>query len=244
MEKIWKDQYQVSWDDADMMGKAQLSAICNYLQLSAGNQAIDMGFGYDDVLAKNQVWVIVGLLLKMERYPGWRDMVFVETWPKGIDRLIAFRDFRIFDEQGRKIGAATSSWMILDIESRRPKPVDIVKDKMHLALPENALDKNPHMIRDTGPLNERYVHTARYSEIDFNGHVNNTRYVDWAMDAFDIGRIHNEEVDTLLINFLAEARAGQQFGIAANNWNGKENLIQGTRLHDNKPAFRTSIRWK
>jgi len=243
-KKVLSDQYTVDWNETDIHGNAKISAICNYLQLSAGNQAMEMGFGFFDVEKLNQVWVIIGLMVKMVRFPKWLETIKVETWPKGIDRIVAFRDFKILDKNDNVIGAATSSWMILDKTSRRPQKVDVLQDKLHLALKQDILDQNPPLIKTPDNLNPAYTHKTQYSEIDHNGHVNNTRYVDWTMNAFSIDHHKKHHIDTFLINFLSEARINEEISISANALTGMDNTIQGTRLGDGKPVFRAIAKWK
>lgn len=87
LQRIWKDNYLDNWYEADMTGEAKISSICNYLQESAWRHANHLGFGFEDATARDEVWVIIGLTLKMLRYPRWGEEITVETWPKGLDRL-------------------------------------------------------------------------------------------------------------------------------------------------------------
>ena len=59
----------------------------------------------------------------MDEYPEWKDNIEIKTWPKGVDGLFAIRDFQIF-RNGEIIGRATSYWLILDADSKRPKRLD------------------------------------------------------------------------------------------------------------------------
>ncbi len=239
-----KDNYLVNWYEADLYGKAKLSSICNYLQESAWRHAENMGFGFEAAASRNEIWVIVGLMLKMLKYPSWGTKIQVETWPKGIDRLLAFRDYKISDENGEVIGAATSSWMILDINTRRPKKMEIVQDALHLTIAQDVLNENPpHLHTLETPL-EGYAHQVRFTELDFNGHVNNTRYLDWCMDAFPAEFHHKYRVETMLINFLSESKSGDVNHIMADTWEPKLNHIQAKRENDGKIIFRSRLDWK
>lgn len=241
LQRIWQDEYLVNWYEADLTGQAKLSSICNYLQESAWRHANHLGFGFQDAQARNEVWVIIGLMLKLLRHPQWGETIRVETWPKGIDRLFAFRDFRILDQQDRVIGAATSSWMILDITTRRPRPVEIVRDMLHLATRQDILDKNPPHLQPTANLRPLYSREVRFSELDFNGHVNNTRYIDWCMDAFSAEWHKANKVQTLTINYLSEVRGSDAIGILSDNSSTDGLLMQGIRQSDGKAIFRARL---
>ena len=50
----------------------------------------------------------------------------------------------------------------------------------------------------------------RYTDLDFNGHVNNTRYVDWFADCFDWQEHQGMELAEATVHFLQEIRPGEQ----------------------------------
>ena len=241
LQKIWPEKYLVNWYDTDLNGNTKMSAIANYLQESAWRHANHLGFGYEDAKARNEMWVIVGLKVKMLQYPNWGETVTVETWPKGVERLFAFRDFRIMNEQGTVIGAATSRWMILDATSHRPKPVDIVKPVLHLATRQDVLAENPpHLppLEDhTGIVNRK----VQFSEVDFHGHVNNTRYIDWCLDAIPASWHHAHKIHSYTINYLSEVKSGESVRIGYLQDDAGGIHFEGFREEDGKGIFRANI---
>jgi len=48
-------------------------------------------------------------------------------------------------------------------------------------------------------------HKVRYSDVDFNGHVNNVKYSVWAMDAIPEEVVYGKFLKELTINFNNEA---------------------------------------
>ena len=48
-----------------------------------------------------------------------------------------------------------------------------------------------------------------WSDIDTNGHVNNVKYVVWALDALEYDFVKNNKVKELLVNFDSEVLPGQ-----------------------------------
>jgi len=241
LKRIWQDQYLVNWYEADITGQAKLSSICNYLQESAWRHANHLGFGFEDAKGRNEVWVIIGLMLKMLRYPRWGETITVETWPKGIDRLFAFRDFKIMDDKGEIIGAATSTWMILDITTRRPRPVEIVRDVLHLATRQDILNINPPHLHPPHQAETLYTRKVHFSELDFNGHVNNTRYIDWCMDAFPADWHRQHKIHTMTINYLLEVRGTDTITLITDRSAADGHLLQGIRESDGKAIFRAKL---
>ena len=58
-----------------------------------------------------------------------------------------------------------------------------------------------------------FTREAQFSEIDLNGHVNNTRYLDWFDDLFDLD-FHKEHAwRSVQVNFHNEIRPGEKVEI-------------------------------
>lgn len=243
LKKIWAEEYLIQWYDTDLYGQMKMSALANYLQESAWRHANHLGFGYEETQKRNEFWVIVSLMIRMNASPEWGQTITVETWPKGIDRLFAFRDFRIMDANGVVIGAATSTWMILDQDTRRPKSVDIVKPVLHMASNHGGLEGNPPMLMPLQEINHTETRQVRFSEVDQNGHVNNIRYIDWCLDALPSAWHREHRIRSMVINYLSEVRGDETLQIATGPEGDHSMLIQGTREGDGKMIFRMRFDW-
>jgi medium-chain acyl-[acyl-carrier-protein] hydrolase len=242
LQRIWTDRYTVNWYDADANNKAGIVTICKYLQESAWNHANHLGCGYRTASEVNQVWVIMRLLVKMERFPAWGQTVTVRTWPRGMEGLLAIRDFEILDEDGVRIGGASSQWLILDTLTRKPQPAVIVRDIVPLATGEPATDEQPEKIHIHDPLPFQYAVKARFSDIDIYQHVNNTRYLEWAINLFPQEHLQERHLPMMLIEFLAEAHAGDEINLFANT-QANPSFVRGVRQEDDKTIFRAKFRW-
>jgi medium-chain acyl-[acyl-carrier-protein] hydrolase len=244
LKKIWAEEYPIQWYDTDLNGQLKMSAIANYLQESAWKHANHLGFGYEDARKRNEFWVIITLMIRMIGYPEWGQKITVETWPKGVDRVFAYRDFRILDTGGKVIGAATSAWMILDQATRRPKNIDIVKPVLHLATHQDVLKANPPLLQPLKEIDTTEPRKVRFSEVDQHGHVNNIRFIDWSLDALSSEWHRTHRIRTMVINYLAEVKADDTMQIATGQGNDHSVIIQGAREEDGKAIFRTRMDWE
>jgi medium-chain acyl-[acyl-carrier-protein] hydrolase len=239
LKKIWTEEFPIYWYDTDSNGNLKMSAIANYLQESAWRHANNLGFGYEDTMKRNEFWVIITLMIRMVSYPEWGQKIRVETWPKGIDRLFAYRDFKIFDSNGTVIGAATSAWMILDQDTRRPKNVDIVKPILHLATQQDVLDGNPPLLQPLKTVETTEPRKVLFTEVDQHGHVNNIRFIDWSLDALSSQWHSTHRIRTMVINYLSEVKADEMMRIVTGPGSDQSQVIQGVREDDGKIIFRT-----
>jgi len=239
-----EDLYRIYWYDADITGTVKASAICNYLQESAWRHAVDLGFGFYEMRGKKQVWVIVSFVVKMEALPQWGEKIRVETWPRKIDRFIAMRDFRIYSDKHMKLGAATSSWMVLNLDSRRPCKLDDLEiiAGNHISS-DNALGEDAPLLKSEGGLEKVLEHTVQYSEIDHNGHVNNTRYIDWCYNSIPSDFHRKKRFETLTINYLSEVKEEEKIEINRKELPGERYSFEGARRVSGKQVFRAEISW-
>jgi medium-chain acyl-[acyl-carrier-protein] hydrolase len=231
-EWIWTDEYLISSYEVDAKGKASLPTLSKFMQETAYNHADHLEFGYHQLKEKNLFWVLSRLLIKINKYPKWGDKIQIRTWPSGMERLFAFRDFRILDKQGNPIGAASTAWLMLDAHKRRPQRPDELKARIKLLPNERALEDKPAKVPGLSSPVEGAFFPVRYSDLDLYNHVNNAKYIEWILDSFP-EEMHREfAVTEFEINFLSEAKIGD------------EAAIHTEKLEDASPAFRHCIKRK
>ena len=54
---------------------------------------------------------------------------------------------------------------------------------------------------------------VRYSDIDVNGHVNNSRYIGWLMDAHAMALHRSHTVKSIEVNYLGETVVGDRLSM-------------------------------
>ena len=192
-------------------GLATLPTICNFLQEAASMNAESLGFSKANFASagENVSWVLTRLAVRMDRYPKWEDEVSVATFPRGGRKIVAWRDFELFDSSGARLGAASSEWMLIDLATRRivaiPESVFAAADPADApVLGEMPFTKFKFPASPDAPA---LSFRAQKSHIDLNGHVNNVHYVEWLMEGRpdDAGPCRELE-----IVFKSETLAGEE----------------------------------
>ncbi|MBN2049396.1 MAG: acyl-ACP thioesterase [Spirochaetales bacterium] len=204
MKEHREDSYTVRSYDVDIRRRLRLSCMMDYFQESAWRHAEELGVGVQRLGEEGCFWVLSRLCVEVERYPVWNEQVTLRTWPKGIDRLFALRDFLLFDEAGETCARASTAWLILHGERRRPVRVEPFFQHLLSPTAAEALPGTPEKI---DPLTEDVSAGCRrsgYAVLDMNRHVNNARYADWVLDSFPLERFDREGVRKFSIQYLAE----------------------------------------
>jgi acyl-ACP thioesterase len=209
MIDIWREQYPVRFGDADRSDRLTLGAALGYFQEAAIDHAEVLGCGRDELARIRQGWVLSRMSVFMEARPRYRDVACVESWPRGAEHLFARRDYAIRDTEGRALVRGRGDWLILDIEKRRPLRAEPVMAKLPLNDGVNGLADMPPALPAHESLASAGKRVAAYSDIDFYGHVNNARYIQWIEDMTDIGALTDARQMRLDINYLIEIKPGE-----------------------------------
>jgi acyl-ACP thioesterase len=196
--------------DSDQTGKLTLHTLFHFLQECAWDNARLNDFGFEFLESKNAYWVLSRILVQMDEYPNWRDDIKIKTWPKGTHGFFALRDFEVY-KNDKVIGRVTTSWLILNKDSKRPQRLDqfnfVQEDFIH----DHAINKNLDKIgipRELEKVTERKVY---YSDLDVNKHVNNATYVRWILDSYFSDS--EKEITEFEINFLSELYLNDHFTV-------------------------------
>ena len=183
-------------------------------QEAAGLHAVELGFGYEELIKNNTAWILSRVNIQFVDTPLWRDDITLTTWHKGANRLFFLRDFIMTDKDGKERVKATTSWLVLNLETRR-----LVRDPMLMeegtVCTENVIETPADKVQMPKDVPAELVleHAVAYSDVDMNNHTNNAMYMQWAMDAVDYEIASTRAVKEITINFNRETKAGDVVSI-------------------------------
>lgn len=177
---IWRENFRIRASEMGPDARLRLPALFDLFQEAAGNNAAALGWGSDVLLARGQTWILSRLTLRLLALPAWREDITVETWPAGVHRLWALREFRVARADGTELARATSGWILLDVAKKRPlrqspdvteaaktSPPRLIEDSFEpLAAPEDGAAMRNGAVQGTPFPVTRY-------DLDLNGHANN-----------------------------------------------------------------------
>jgi medium-chain acyl-[acyl-carrier-protein] hydrolase len=220
-EFVYQKEYSVHTYETDAGGLVRPVALLNYLQDSAGEHAGRLGLSVVDLFKRNMTWVLSRYHVLIHRYPAQGERLEVTTWPSAKHGYFAVRDFEVCDGNGGPVLAATSSWMVIDLAKKRTVKVDEVVGPAY-AIEKRALDD---------PFASLPVPDARDSEVrfrvetahlDWNRHVNNAVYVQWALEAVPEDILMRRRPSDIEVSYRAEAVYGEEVLSAAQRVPGED----------------------
>ena len=156
----------------------------DYLQHIAALHAERMGFGMTAILKSNFIWVLARLKLRIDEYPDYDDAIRIATYPNGTEKLLAKRQF-VMDsvKHGRRLGCASSAWLVLDAATLRPKPpCESLGADLNVNLDREDFFPNLAKLPAVETPECPVTHNVSASHIDMNDHLNNTYYGEYTLD--------------------------------------------------------------
>jgi len=242
---MYSKEYSMRVFETNPDGRLAPVDLFDYLQDIASEHAVQLGFGRDDLMKENRMWVLSRIYAEISEWPVWPEELTIQTWHKGTEKLFSLRDYRVLGADGRQIAAATTSWLTIDQTTRRIQRPDenlLRGNSADLvnALPRNAAKLEP--VAETGSLSPAFK--VRFSDLDVNMHTNNVRYLQWALDSCDPGFLMRHHARAVEINFLAESRCGEEIAVRAAAA-GEEGAVGYAivRLADTAELCRLRITW-
>jgi len=212
--QVYEENFKIHTYEVDIHNRLTIQALCQFLQEAASNHAALLGFGVEYLLKNNRTWVLSRLAVEIEDFIPLGEIITIKTWPADTDKLFFIRDFEIENSNSKIIGSATSYWIFLDTEKRRPihpSKKEIVYDYGKLPRSFNRpLTKLPSL---ESSLSSMLFH-VRYSDLDLNNHVNNIKYIEWGMEGVDPDYRKKHIPFSLEINFLSEAKYGDEVNLS------------------------------
>ena len=201
--KVREEKFKVKSYECRPDGNIKTACLMQYLQEAAALHAEELGFGVDSLNKINSYWILSNLRIEIKSLPKWNDEITVKTWPSGHTRSIATREFVAKNQNDCELFKAGSQWMVLNKQSNRPKNVF----RLDLSLPkteEKALSEELVRLESQDDYSEVDRISVPYSSIDLNGHVNNTEYVRWGIDALRKAFKFEVEIRSMHATYLSE----------------------------------------
>jgi acyl-ACP thioesterase len=227
--------------ECDKNGDLRIITLMNIFQDTADSHAGTMGVGLSHCLEHGLAWVGSAYHIKIGRLPKIHDKITIKTWPSLKNKLTAIREFEVTNEAGEKLIAASSQWVLLSAEKRRPVSLadNLPPFTNH---PVRAIDTDFSKIEEADRIDFSKPFYVRFDDIDINNHVNNAVYPLWATEGVPTDFRMAHAPAALEISFKKEGLFGEAIKVLTR--------IDGlTTLHsirggDDRELARVRIGWR
>lgn len=191
-------------------GEIRMCSLADLLQEIAWRHADSEDFGRN-LLENQQMWVLSRFEIKVSKFPRWGDKIRIFTGGRGAEKLFAFREFLVWDQEEKVLARAMSSWLLLHTQTKRiQKPESVLPPE--LFDPSKKPSWQPEKLSFRGHLIGEEEIKVQHSDLDLNHHVNNTSYIRWVENSLSEFGLKAKEIS---INYLSECHAGDRVVLSA-----------------------------
>ena len=207
MEPIYIQEFDITDNTVDCFGRLKPSMILYFVQEVAGKHFNRISMDYDALEKLGMFWAIIRQRVQITRLPLRGEKIRVETWPMPTTRVAYPRSVVAYDAQGNEVFRSISIWVLMDVNNRSmilPAKSGITVNGtlrgIELAAPPSLVPKELANCRDR---------QVGFTDLDRNGHMNNTKYMDWIDDLLPSTFHQGHDVREFTVCYLSEAREGQ-----------------------------------
>lgn len=222
MKPIYQQTFTLTDDCVDRYGRLKPSMLLYFVQEVAGIHGASLGVDYQTLAKRNLFWAILRTKIQITRLPCRGQTIRLETWPLPPTRVSYPRSVIAYDASGKELFRGISLWVLMDQTSRQM----VLPGKSGITI--SGLLQGSELTAP-GSLSPRTManwdqRTVRYTDLDINGHMNNTRYFEWIYDLLPSSFHADHVAKEFTICYLSEAREAEQLSM---NWEiGEEDTLR------------------
>lgn len=221
--------FAIRFDEADEDLAARPPALFRYLQEAAIHHSRAVGRSPSVLRERGLAWFLTRFRLRLTRRPHWEESVRVHTWPSSLKGLYAVREFTVRDGEGRPCAVATSRWVLIDLNRRRPVRLPDWIAGAYAQSPMRPIDEPFDTLAPPADPAHRLDLVVRRRDLDPNGHASSASYLEWLLEAAYTHAPSGGDPVEIDIAYLKEANGGESVRV--------ETEFRGPELSPPREAF-------
>lgn len=228
-------------------GRLKITGIFNMLQDAAVEHASQLKISGPDIARHNLIWVISRYQLKIGENPSIGAPLCLSTWRASANNLYEHRFFRIRDGRDRDVVKAVGQWVMVNRQNKRPCRLTTCMPDSMLAGSCGGTDPLFPKITPLDRTDLEYDFKIRMHDLDLNRHVNNTVYIEWAVETTPGDILESYTPESIDVRFFKESFFQDQITSATRiEWNnGLPFTIHSIRKTDTGEELAgININWK
>lgn len=230
MEPIFQKNFEITDSCVDCFGRLRPSMILIYAQEVAGKHCELLDLSYEKLASHRLFWAVTRHKVQITRLPTLGETIRVETWPMPTTRVAYPRSMVAYDEKGNECFRSISLWALMDLDTRNM----ILPGKSGIIV--SGTLRGGELPSPTGliarPLASHMVRRVGYTDLDRNGHMNNTRCLEWIDDLLPSAFHRNHWAKEITVCYLSEAKEMQDLELRWELQEGSVLQVDSRRLGD------------
>ncbi|MBF0786479.1 MULTISPECIES: acyl-ACP thioesterase domain-containing protein [unclassified Streptococcus] len=180
----YQETLTLSFDMVDVRQELKIPSFLAYCLALSNRQSELLGRGEKEIFEQyGLVWVVTDYEADISHLPRYQETITIETEASSYNTFFCYRTFRIYDVKGNLLIKIFAYFVLIDFETRKVRPIPEELIAPYQAEKVKKVARTPkYGILEEATEQEREV---RYFDIDLNGHVNNSKYLEWMYESLD-----------------------------------------------------------
>ena len=198
----FSESFKIRTNEIDLNRQVKIPALIQLLQEASMSNAVKLKVSIWDLEDESLSWVLTKKEINIIRLPMLGETINVTTYPSGLERLFAYRDFIVTDEQDNTIVTASSTWILMNTKTRK-----LVVPELDIPFPTDVeyLDRPSFNLRNVTDLNTKTSFDVHWHDLDWNQHVNNVFILKCVLEGLPDELLQNGKIKEIRIQFKAES---------------------------------------
>lgn len=200
--------YRIGVEDIGYENLATNKTILEIMEDIASVHSASVGFGVKEIQDNNAAWALLDWKVKVIRRPDYDEEIKAVTWSRKADRLLAYRDFKLFDKDENLIAIGSSRWIYMNLEKRRPMKITADIMDRYESEDVSVFDEEIAKIDISALENEQEIASLNYKlrrrDMDYNGHMHNISYIDIANEVLPEELYFNKHFSDIRVEYKKE----------------------------------------
>lgn len=224
MQTVWEKEYRLRGSDFDTFSRMMPSAVLDLFQDAACQHAEELHVGFEELLQKGRLWVLTRVKFQILENVSPYTAVRVKTWPLKPNRFSYRREYLIEDRNGKPLIKGSSDWVVIDCNERKMVSAPDLYPFTEGFCEEKMFEEKIRKVSDFEGSGEPYTVRTAFCDLDRNGHVNNTKYANFIMNALCPEK--EKRLTAFQMDYRKEVVSGEDLQIFRQNGDG-ETLAKG-----------------
>lgn len=225
---LHEESYTVRTYEIDHQKRMTVPALVRLMQEAAMQHVLQLKLSVWDLETERVAWVLMRLQMEIRRLPELQEKITIKTCPTGLERILTYRNFWIYDAQGELLAEAVTHWVLMDTETRRLKSVpEWIETRFSPLIPDtyDGLRPSRHKLPPLLQADQKKAFFVRWHDLDFNLHLNNTYYILYLLEGLPADWLSDRTLIRLDIIYKTEVRMEESFEVKV------QQLASGQFLH-------------
>lgn len=210
-EGAYQFETEVLKEQTDSFGRMRIGDLARQMQmLTEMHFDRNAGLSIDELIAQGKSWIITWTDIRINRLPKAGEKILMRIWPGKNKSVMYSRKYAFYTLGGDPLMVTTSLFLLMNRKTRGvAEPPEQMKNMRSI-----EIAGEPAYPRMRIPFPDEYhnsiIRKVSAGEIDHNGHLNNSHYLDWAEDLLDDSYQEKHEPKEIWVQYTKELREGQQ----------------------------------